>query len=84
MSEHTLGEWEVDPGKRKNQVWRNGDIIIATAWWAHVGVERAIAHARLISAAPDLLTACERLCGLVEIGQAAEQGRAAIAKAKGE
>ena len=59
MSEFTKGKWELND-IRPWEVWVGADIHIADV---HGNQEVRRANANLISAAPDLLTACKRMLG---------------------
>lgn len=98
MTKHTPGPWYADPGKRVTgfAVTHDGEpnpLAIAlrkpaNSYSKGISDIKAMANARLIAAAPDLLEALESfpgfLCG-TESGDAwIEQMRAAIAKARGE
>lgn len=98
MTKHTPGPWYADPGKRVTgfAVTHDGEpnpLAIAlrkpaNSYSKGISDIKALANARLIAAAPDLLEALESfpgfLCG-TESGDAwIEQMRAAIAKARGE
>ena len=89
-AKHTEGKWFMAPDTTGNQgdfgIWTNGSPFnIATVHGSGNG--EALANARLIAAAPDLLAACENAAE-----RAAERGdkvqlaalNAAIAKARGE
>lgn len=98
MTKHTPGPWYADPSKRVTgfAVTHDGEpnpLAIAlrkpkNSYSKGIPDTKALANARLIAAAPELLEALESfpgfLCG-TESGDAwIEQIRAAIAKARGE
>lgn len=56
QSGHTPGEWKVDPASPYQVA--HGYSTVAEAAMTY-GLQRAIANAKLIAAAPDLLEACE-------------------------
>ena len=103
MSKHTPGPWHADPGRRVTgfAVTHDGEpnpiaIALRKPRSSHTnGItdSTALANARLIAAAPDLLVAleaCEELLSAMPtLGGIAglavvENARAAIAKARGE
>lgn len=101
-AKHTPGPWEIREQEGNNSTFLDGEIQITTesdtlicALQDETGEDWTAAdmnaNARLISAAPDLLAALERVleCHRLKISldtnaAALEQARAAIAKAKGE
>lgn len=91
VSECTEGPWEVDDPGESGRGMVEGILIIAEN--APVGEKcvaechsptRAVADARLIAAAPDLLEACERALQYPTAGHTRTALRKAIARAKGE
>ena len=92
MSGHTPGPWRVLPpsvGIDANwHVTDEMDTFVAHVYgFAHSVDEKSKINARLISAAPDLLEALERMIRIgdvsVSLNDAFRQARAAIAKARG-
>lgn len=98
--QYTPGPWEVEAGKvvapeQPKRVWGenkqySGNFIVCQPH-LYVSSDRAAqeANAQLISAAPDLLDALERLVHMAECNttpgpNTLAQARAAIAKARGE
>lgn len=93
MTKHTLGPWYADPSKRVTgfAVTHDGEpnpLAIAlrkpkNSYSKGIPDTKALANARLIAAAPELLEALE--C-LLEMGhaKAGDLARAALAKARGE
>jgi hypothetical protein len=84
-AKHTPGPWNQAPYSPTDVV-ANGDTMVAMAREGLNGIERdkAIANARLIAAAPDLLDALERIAELSYDSEATRVAREAIAKARGE
>jgi hypothetical protein len=95
MSKHTPGPWEVKP-----YAWQRGNVSVFAPKFGRApygacvaytpcsdgvgGAEGALANARLIAAAPELLEALKRLLTDEDYPQAERVARAAIAKATGE
>ena len=94
MAEHTPGPWEYDgSGKYYHGRWirHNGLLIAQLSLEASMHPKEQEANARLIAAAPDLLTACNHALGFAGRyhhfgGANSLMGtlRAAICKAEGE
>lgn len=72
MAKHTSGPWQIDPDFPCDVDALNGALQVASSWDANArriirsgfkapGEDEAIANARLISAAPDLLDAAKGL-----------------------
>ncbi len=93
---HTLGTWQAGldlPGVANNNpdprlVWSDS-LLVADCRISWISQEQAEANARLIAAAPDLLTACQGLlmCSLphdISGQRFIDNARAAIARATGE
>ncbi len=87
MTKHTPGPWHVDA----QYICRADGVAIADVWQSmEVSGEDTEANARLIAAAPDLLTALEELLPYVTGSMRSttdplvEAARAAIAAARGE
>ena len=88
MTKHTPGPWSIDKEERwviHEPEGKSGTLVVPEIY---LDDDEAIANARLIAAAPELLEALESfpgfLCG-TESGDAwIDQMRAAIAKARGE
>jgi hypothetical protein len=84
MSKHTPGPWLVREPNGPGMGWRVGPAWLGDAPWS----DETRADAQLISAAPDMLAALQRLLltpGIdAESGDACIQARAAIAKAKAQ
>lgn len=93
MSEHTKGPWHVDGGTNKKgdlYIWKEGEYYgghaIATV---HGEIEEGSEpNARLIAAAPELLTACQDLYKIITADELIpesvgymKQAKTAIAKA---
>ena len=96
MSEPTPGPWRVHPGRLRayisSHAERDGlpslNVAECDLDAASISAQESLANARLISASPDLLAACEEAYRCLEIieatdGGLGEQLRSAIAKAKG-
>ncbi len=66
---YTKGEWEVSPNKHsgssvKTMVRTKDDIAICDIYGGS-GLKEALANARLIAAAPELLEACKHLVSIL-------------------
>jgi len=97
MSKHTPGNWTMRESNFAFHVYgefkKSKNAFITAAYWSNpeygASREEAAANARLIAAAPDLLTACEVSVYHLEAHLGASNPavvamRAAIAKATGE
>ena len=101
---HTPGPWEAEYSDYGEEIWYGGE---GAGVWSIKGPkecylagmgdesadeqERAAANARLIAAAPDLLSACEEIVALADDAgevpvwvDAIDMARTAIAKARGD
>lgn len=89
-TQHTPGEWHVNGGRIEAAGhYTNKPVVVAVVGTINEQTPRNTANARLIAAAPDLLTALERILKEHADGEyiAVEDvahARAAIAKARGE
>ncbi len=85
-TKHTPGPWEVFDticiGVMSTP--RECDVAHCSGHDSGRSRDEELANARLIAAAPDLLTALERILSYDDQVEGAEAARAAIAKAKGE
>lgn len=95
--QHTPGPWDVNEPDAKGGVWvdANDGLTVARVGGGVSSVAEAIANARLIASAPDLLSALEKALASLEgqaellrhcgaaygIGATLAQARAAIARA---
>lgn len=84
MTEHTPGPWKCDSSRVHTSIETNEGLHIAMVSYGNVTMEKHLANARLIAAAPELLEALEYYIDNGDDHKAIDKARAAIAKAKGE
>ena len=90
MSEHTPGPWHADHRGERIAIWALGDkrVFLGACCEREIGRRQAEANASLITAAPELLAACEAAYRFIihhfDMGTEASQLAAAIAKARGQ
>ena len=98
MSKHTPGpwsyrkvprkqEWEINTWRCPNlghESWTGMSVVFGCDDYPKMGKIVGEANARLIAAAPDLLLALRCIAGYLDIENARQEARAAIAKATGE
>lgn len=65
-TQHTQGPWRVDvQGSYGDQVFSENGMIVADCKWTEDVLEKRVANARLIAAAPELLAALERVTAVL-------------------
>lgn len=86
MNKHTPGPWEIANGPRVYASGKSGPLL-ATISYLPKATGQEMANTRLVAAAPDLLQACQSLCGVFEgiddVPRYVIKARAAIARATG-
>jgi len=88
MRTHTPGPWLIEPTDTSKAIVTDDCVICEMAVWAYEHQKEIEANTLLIAAAPNLLEACRRFSGVMNLlgyenDTTAEFGRAAIAKATG-